>query len=145
MLQRRLAAEILGVGIHRIWIDPTKIQEVGKALTREDVRRLIKEGIIQVLPEKGTSRVWARYRHEQRKKGRRRGHGKRKGAKGARLDPKREWINKIRALRKLLRILKEKGKIDRKIYRKAYRLAKGGFFRSRRHLIEWLRQQGYTV
>ncbi|HDD33891.1 MAG TPA: 50S ribosomal protein L19e, partial [Thermofilaceae archaeon] len=38
---RRLAAEILGVGESRVWIDPEKLERVETAVTREDVRRLI--------------------------------------------------------------------------------------------------------
>ncbi len=140
--QRRLAAEVLGVGVHRVWVDPNHIKEVAQAMTKDDIRELIKKGYIKALPEEGTSRHRARHRHEQRKKGRQRGHGSRKGKKTARNDPKREWINRIRALRKLLRILRDKGIIDRKLYRKAYRLAKGGFFRSKRHLLMWLKEQG---
>lgn len=142
MYQKRLAAEILGVGVHRIKIDPEKVKEIEKMLTKDDIRFAIAQGWIWAEKIKGTSRVRARKLHEQRKKGRRRGHGSRKGKKTARLDPKREWINKIRAIRKLLRILKAKNIIDRKTYRKAYLMAKGGFFRSRRHLLLWLKSKG---
>jgi len=47
-LQRRLAAEILGVGESRIWIDPNPeyTEDIEQALTRRDVESLIKRGII---------------------------------------------------------------------------------------------------
>ena len=41
-LQKRLAAEILGVGESRIWIDPNRIEDVADAITREEIRGLIK-------------------------------------------------------------------------------------------------------
>ncbi len=46
-LQRRLAAEILNVGEDRVWIDPTKVEEVAKALSKQDIRELINKGIIR--------------------------------------------------------------------------------------------------
>ena len=141
-LQRRLAAEILGVGESRIWInpDPEYTEDLESAVTKDDVRALIKRGIIQVRPAKGNSRARWQKRHEQRKKGRRRGHGKRKGPATARLDPKEDWMARIRKIRRYLRWLRDHGVIDRRTYRRYYRLAKGGAFRSlsdlRRHMIE---------
>ena len=54
-LQKRLAAEVLGVGESRIWIDPDRIEDVEGAVTKEEIRRLIKEGVIRVKPVKGNS------------------------------------------------------------------------------------------
>ncbi len=140
--QKRLAAEILGVGESRIWIDPRQYERVAEAITREDVKRLIKEGVIQVKPKKGNSRERWRERHEQRKKGRRRGPGHRKGDKTARTDPKEVWMNRIRKIRRYLRYLRDKGLIDRRTYRRLYMLAKGGAFHSLNHLKTYLREQG---
>jgi large subunit ribosomal protein L19e len=107
-LQKRLASEILGVGKDRIWIDPNKIQEASKALSRSDILDLIDKGIIRIKQVKGQSRTWANYIKEQKKKGRRRGPGSKKGSKNARSGKKEHWIKRIRAIRKLLRELKEK-------------------------------------
>jgi large subunit ribosomal protein L19e len=141
-LQRRLAAEILGVGESRIWIDPNPEheEEISQAVTRNDVKRLIAKGLIKVKPEKGNSHTRWLERRRARSEGRRRGHGKRKGAKDARVDSKRRWINTIRKIRRTLRWLRDKGIIDRKLYRELYRKAKGGVFKSssdlRRYLVE---------
>jgi len=141
-LQRRLAAEVLGVGETRIWInpDPELAEEIENAVTKDDVRALIKRGIIDVRPVKGNSRARWRKRHEQRKKGRRRGYGKRKGKASARHDPKEDWIARIRRMRRYLKWLRDHGVIDRRTYRRYYRLAKGGAFKSladlRRHMVE---------
>ena len=137
---RRMAAEILGCGVHRVWIDPERIDEVLEAITREDVRRLIKEGVIRARPIKGVSRVRARMRHEQRKKGRRRGHGRRKGKKGARTGGKEQWVNRIRAIRRFLRYLRARKIIDRRTYRMLYRLAKGGTFTSVSHVKMYIKE-----
>ena len=140
-LQRRLAAEILGVGESRIWIspDPEHAEEIMEATTKKDVEILIKRGLIRVRPKKGNSHRWLE-RREQRKKGRRRGPGKRKGVATARRDPKEDWVARIRKMRRYLRWLRDHGVIDRRTYRQYYRLAKGGAFRSladlRRHMVE---------
>ena len=137
---KRIAARILGVGVKRIKIKPEHLEKASSAITAEEVRKLIKDGIIEVKPVKGTSRVRARIRHEKRKKGRMRGHGKRKGAKTARQDPKRTWINKIRCIRRYLKYLKDKGLIDKRTYRKLYRMAKGGYFTSLSHLKLYMKE-----
>ncbi len=141
-IQKRLAAEVLGVGESRIWIDPTRIEDVEGAVTKEEIRKLIKEGVIRVKPVKGNSRARWRERHEKRKKGRRRGPGKRKGAKTARLSKKEAWMNTIRKIRRYLRYLRDHGVIDRRTYRRLYMLAKGGTFRSLSSLKTYMKEQG---
>jgi len=141
-LQKRLAAEVLGVGESRIWIDPDRIEDVEGAVTKEEIRRLIKEGVIRVKPVKGNSRARWKERHEKRKKGRRRGPGKRKGAKTARLSKKEAWMNRIRKIRRYLRYLRDRGVIDRKTYRRLYMLAKGGVFKSLSSLKSYMKEQG---
>ena len=141
-MQRRIAAELLKCGENRIWIDPERVDDVASAITREDIRRLIKEGVIKKKPVKGQSRYRARRRHEQKKKGRHRGPGSRKGKKTARMGKKEVWIKTIRALRKELRKLKEQKKIDRKTYRMLYIRAKGGQFKSKHQLYLFLEEHG---
>ena len=137
--QRRLAANLLKCGENRIWISPTHRQEVEKAITREDVRSLISKGLIKKKQIKGVSRVRAREIAAKKKKGQRKGHGSRKGKKTARLPKKQAWMIKIRAQRRLLRTMKDTGDIARSTYRKFYMLAKGGFFRSKAHLMLYLK------
>ncbi|WP_456471949.1 50S ribosomal protein L19e [Methanocaldococcus sp.] len=139
-VQRRMAAEILKCGIDRVWIDPEHLEDVKAALSKDDIRALIKKGIIKKLQKKGISSARVKKLKEQRKKGRRRGPGSRRGAKGARTPPKEKWMNTIRALRKTLKELRDKGKIDSSTYRKLYRMAKGGAFRSRTHLYLYMKE-----
>ncbi len=134
--QRKIAAKILKVGSSRIFLDPSKSEEITKAITREDVRALIKDGSISVRPEKGTSRFRANKTKAQKKKGCRKDSGSRKGKKTARTPKKEKWIGKVRALRDELRKLKKEGKIERTEYGKLYRQIKGNLFLSRRHLRE---------
>jgi large subunit ribosomal protein L19e len=144
-LQRRLAAQILGVGESRIWIspDPEDEEEISQAVTKQDVLKLIKQGKIQVRPKKGNSHSRWLERHIQRRKGRRRGHGKRKGKASARLDPKEVWMARIRKMRRYLRWLRDHEVIDRRTYRRMYRLAKGGAFKSLADLRRHLEEGGY--
>ncbi len=133
-LQRRLASSILKAGKDRVQFKPTSISEVREAITRADIRKLIKKHIISKVEVKGTSSVRARAFHIQRKKGRRRGIGSRKGSKGARSNPKRLWVNRIRLQRQFLRELKDKHLIVSETFKQLYGLSKGGFFRSKAHL-----------
>ncbi|WP_373419378.1 MULTISPECIES: 50S ribosomal protein L19e [Thermococcus] len=141
-MQRRIAAEILKCGENRIWIDPERIEDVKSAITREDIKRLIKEGVIKKKPVKGQSTYRAKIRHEQRKKGRHRGPGSRKGKKTARMGKKERWIMTIRALRKELRKLKAEKKIDVHTYRRLYIRAKGGQFKNKHQLYLFLEEKG---
>jgi large subunit ribosomal protein L19e len=138
--QKRIAAKVLKVGIGRVWIDSEATGDVAEAITREDIRGLIEEGLIKKKQKKGVSRGRAREIALKRSMGRRKGHGSRKGAKHARRGKKRLWITKIRALRRRLRELRDEGYIDRTTYRKLYLKAKGGEFRSIAHLNEFIKE-----
>jgi len=138
--QRRLAAEVMDIGVHRVWIDPEASKDIAAALTREDVRKLISEGKIAKREIKGVSRGRARKVDETRAYGHRKGHGSRSGAKGARRPKKEQWMKKIRALRSLLNELKGNNTIDVPTYRKLYAKAKGGEYRSRAHLKSHIEQ-----
>jgi len=128
--QRRLAAQILKVGQDRVWIDPNRIEDVEAAITREEIRKLIHEGVIKPLKEKGVSRARARIVHQKRKKGLRRGRGSKSGAVRAKISKKEVWMNKVRALRKRLRELKANKIITESTYRKLYTMVKSGRFTS---------------
>jgi large subunit ribosomal protein L19e len=128
--QRKLAASVLDCGENRVWIDPERMDEVSMAITREEIRKLIKEKAIKALPENSPSRGRARVLAEKKKKGRRIGPGSKKGAKFAVVSRKTRWMNRIRAQRKHLANLRERRVISVSIYRNLYRKAKGGEFRS---------------
>lgn len=140
--KKRLAAQILKAGINRVWIDPTRAEDISVAITREDIRSLIRQGAIRAKPEHGTSRGRYRELAAKRKKGRRGGAGSRKGAKHARLGKKASWIQTVRPLRSRLRELKKEGIIEPREYRKLYRMVKGGAFKSKAHLEAHLKERG---
>jgi large subunit ribosomal protein L19e len=128
--QRKLASAVLDCGVNRVWIDPERVDEVSMAITREEIRKLIKNEAIKASPKNSTSRGRARILAMKKKKGRRVGQGSKKGAKYAIVTRKTRWMNRIRAQRKKLVNLRENRIISVSTYRTLYRKAKGGEFRS---------------
>ena len=66
--------------MHRVWIDPDYLDEVISAVQKDDVRRLIEDGVIKARPIKGTSRSRARKAAQQKAKGRRKATVPERGA-----------------------------------------------------------------
>ena len=86
------------------------------------------------------SRARAKVLKKKKQKGRKRGLGSRKGKKGARSNTKRNWINRIRPLRRELAKLRRTERIDSHIYRELYMKAKGGAFDSVSTLHRYMRE-----
>jgi len=137
--QRRLAAQIMKIGQNRIWIDSERMDDAETAITREEIRKLIHEGVIKALPERGISRSRARILHKKKKKGLRSGIGSRTGSPRARVSRKEAWMSRIRALRKRLRTLKTKKIIAETAYRNLYKMASSGRFESIADLERYLK------
>jgi len=132
--QRRMAAEILKCGVHRVYLNPNNLEDIGEAVTRNDVKRLIKEGVIKSRQIRGISTGRKKARMKQKEAGKRKGHGSRKGSKYARFPKKRRWIQTIRPIRRTLRELRAGENITSDTYRYYYRHASGGIFRSVGHM-----------
>ncbi len=139
-IQKRLAAQILKSSENDIWLDSNRLDEIKEAITKADVKSLIKDKAIKARKIRGISRYRARKRKKQKSKGRRRGSGSLKGSKGARLSKKKRWINRIRIQRVFLQNLRDKGVIDKSSYRSLYMKSKGGFFRSKRHIKIYMQE-----
>lgn len=135
--QKRIAADILKCGKNKVWFDPEQKEEIKKAITRADVRRLIKKGYIKKKKTNQQSRSRARKITLQKKRGRRSGPGKRKGKLHI---GKTEWIKSIRALRKYLKEQRDTKKITSSQYRRLYLMAKGGRFRNKAHLKLYIKE-----
>lgn len=140
--QRRLAAEILKAGENRVWMDPERMFDVELAITREEIRKLIHEGAIKRLPEKGVSGTRTLISRGKKKKGRGRGHGSRSGSSHAKISKKEAWMSKIRALRVRLRKLKTNRMITKTTYRRVYKMASSGRFESVADMERHLKTQG---
>src|SRR3989338_1831015 len=116
--QKRISAEMLGVGKSKVWFDTEHMTEIKEAITKGDVR--------------------ARKRLTQRRKGRQKGQGTRKGKKSSRLTKKTAWMNLVRGQRTFLKELKLKGLVSIPTYRNLYSKIKGGYFRNKRHIKLYL-------
>ena len=136
--QKRISSKILSVGKHRVWIDPQRLAEVKDAITKADLVTLIKSGVIRKKPENGHSMGRTRKNKLQKRKGRQRNTGSRKGKSGARRPKKQRWIATIRLQRAFLKRLITKELITTEVYHEMYKKAKGGFFRNLRHLKGYL-------
>ncbi len=141
-LQKRLAASVAKASPHRVKLNTEELSAIKEAITKADIKSLIKKGLIKIAQIRGKGNFHSRKKKAQKRKGRQSGHGSRKGKATAREKPKRKWINKIRSQRVFLKTLKEKKYVDDKTYRNLYRKAKGGFFRNKRHIKNFIEEQG---
>ena len=129
-------------GENRVWFDQNRLTEIKEAITNQDVRSLIKDLAIQKHAVEATSSFRHRKRLLQKKKGRLGGMGSRKGKKHARLNAKLSWMRKARAQRSYIKKLKTGGQIATKDFSRLYKISKGGFFRSRKHIQRYMEEHG---
>ncbi|MEM3341347.1 MAG: 50S ribosomal protein L19e [Thermoplasmata archaeon] len=142
LYQKKMAASILKCGLHRVHFDPARLEDISEAVTRADIKILINSGAIMPKQKKGISTGRKHYLQGQKAKGKRKGHGSRKGTKFARFPRKDRWISIIRPIRKKLAELRKEGVLSRSAYREAYLHAKGGIFKNTQHMLEHLKNKG---
>lgn len=137
--RRRIAAQILKVGQNKIIFIKDRLADIKEAITKEDMRGLIKEGAIKAKKSKGISKGRFRKKLSQKKKGLRKGTGKRKGKRVALKFGKKVWMKKIRVLRRVL--AEHKDKLDNKLYWRLRREIKAGSVKTKRHLAEVIKER----
>ncbi len=134
---KRIAAELLGRGEDSLKLRPESLEDIKKAITRDDVRKLIKDGaIVAVKPKQEL------HKSKPLPK-RKRGPGKRKGSAKARRG--RVWEKKVRSQRLLLARLRTMGKVDGTTFKRYYLLVKGNAFHDKRSLLLHLSDDGIKV
>ncbi len=131
---RRMAAGILKVGKTKIVFSEKDQDKIAESMTKEDVRQLIKDGIVKKRKDQHQSRARARKLKEKKTKGRRRGKGKRKGTTKTRTQKKKTWMKNVRAQRKKLKELKTEVKMEKGQYSKIYRMIKGNYFKGKKYV-----------
>jgi large subunit ribosomal protein L19e len=124
--QRRLAAEIMGIGENKVRFDYLRLEDISKAITRQDIADLIKEKAIN-------KRITGNSKIKKEKRNR--------GAGSIKLrvrNRKSKYMAKIRKLRRYILELKEKKAISQDEYNLLRKMAKSGQFKARRYLQEYL-------
>ncbi|MDD2655896.1 MAG: 50S ribosomal protein L19e [Candidatus ainarchaeum sp.] len=127
---KRLAADILCVGVNRIRLDKDNLGKVEEALTRADVRGLVDEGVVYAIPKKAGHRTQDKSRQ---------GRGRRKGNKKARMGGgKSSWMVRIRSQRAYLEQLLGSGELPKAHKRTIYLKIKGGAFKGKAAMKAYL-------
>jgi large subunit ribosomal protein L19e len=120
-----LAAKTLGVGTGRIELNINRLEEIKEAITRQDIKDLVKSGAIKIKEPNG--------RRKNVKRKQRRRIGKIKLKVKAR---KRSYIIITRKLRNYIKSLKAQEKITNEKYSELRKQIRNRSFKSKRHLKE---------
>lgn len=126
MNKKALVARTLGIGKARVHFVEARINEINEAITKQDVRDLIKDGAIIIKNIKG----------------------RRTGTKGVKKSKgnvrkvvrqrKRRYVLLTRKLRGTAREMKNEGKIDKKELTDIRKRIKNKHFKSRANLLEFV-------
>ena len=137
--KKRLAARVTGVGVHRIKFDSDHLSDIADAITRDNIRSLITANTIRIDSFTGTSRGRAQAKKDQRNK---RGtkQGSKQGRKGARVGKKEVYVAKVRSLRRLLKIAKDRKDITNPEFWALYKKVGGNTVRNKAHLRQLMEE-----
>ena len=126
--KKELARKILGVGKEKIIFLKPRLDEIKEAITKQDIKDLLKDGAIAIKEPSGRRKV--------KIKKRRKGAGKVKKKVNRR---KRDYIILTRKLRRYTSDLKKQGKISKEEAKEIRKKIRNKVFRSKAHLKEQTR------
>ncbi len=137
--KKRLVSRITGVGIKRIHFDSEHLDDITDAITRDDIRSLMTANTIKIKSLKGASRGRAKIKKIQKSK---RGtkQGSKKGTKGARVGKKEVYVKKVRSLRHILKVAKDRKDITNKEFWSLYKKVGGNTVRNKAHLLTMIKE-----
>lgn len=124
---KRLAADVLNVGVNKIRLDPTRLSEISGSLTRADIRELIKKGVIVRLKNAGRDST-------AKKRKRTPAH-----MRGTVIKQKDAWMERIRAQRKFLKFITSTKAINNETRKSLYGKIKSGIFKNKRAIVLYLK------
>ena len=124
--QKRMAADILGVGRNKVSFDPLRLEEIKQAITKVDITDLIKDRAIRAKPG----------RKKMKKEKKRKNTG---SIKLTISNRKRKYINKIRKIRRYVVEQSEKGELSKQLGDEIRKYAKAGQFKSLRNVKEYIK------
>ena len=131
--KKRLVSRMVGVGVHRVRFNEEHLDDIADAITRDDIRSLMTANTITIKSFTGTSHGRAQTKRIQKgKRGTK--QGSKKGRKGARVGKKTVYVNKVRALRYLLKVSKDRKEITNESFKKIYKKIGGNTIRNKAHL-----------
>jgi large subunit ribosomal protein L19e len=132
--KKELAAKALKVGKNRVRFDSERLNEIKEAITKEDVKGLVAEGVISIKPVKGRKKV------EKRKT--RRGPGKIKKKVNKR---KQVYVKITRKLRAYIIGLRDKRVIESDLYWDLRKKIRMRDFKSLSSMKDYLRGVGVEI
>ena len=128
--KKELAAKALKVGKNRVIFNSEGISEIKEAITKQDIKDLAGEGIITIKPVKGRKKIVKRKT--------RRGPGKIKKTVNKR---KQIYVKITRKLRSYIMNLRDRGVLERELYRELRNKIRMRDFRSIAYLKEYLKNR----
>ena len=123
--QKRMSAELLEVGENQVCFDHLRLDEIKQAITKQDIRDLIKDRAIRKRPGIAKPVKVSRKRT---------GAGRRKFRVKTR---KRDYINKIRKIRTYVRDQMNAKSLDKTLAHAVRKYAKAGQFKNYPRLVSF--------
>lgn len=127
--KKKLIARTLGIGLERVKLDDDMKEEIKEAITRQDIKDLIRGKVIKIKEKKG--------RKKKRKRKTKRSVGTRKKKLRKR---KQVYVKLTRKFRTYLKKLKKKGELNKEEYHDLRKKIKAKTFRDFSHLKDIIRR-----